>query len=85
MVMICSEHSRHVTRVRHVASRGVCSDKGGESRQRGSGPRLIVHHQLGPVETDNCAVTVLESRFASVNEIKERTQILIVLPDLRTL
>ena len=69
MVMICSEHSGHVTRVTHVASRGVCSDKGGESRQRGSGPRLIVHHQLGPIKTDNCAVTVLESRFASVNEI----------------
>ena len=68
--MICSEHTGHVTRVTHVASRGACSDKGREPRQRGPGPRLVVHHQLGPVETHHRAVTVLEFKLESANDIK---------------
>ena len=34
-------------------------DEGGEARERGPGPRLVVHHQLGPVEADHGAVAVL--------------------------
>lgn len=34
-------------------------DEGGEARERSPGPGLVVHHQLGPVETDHGAVAVL--------------------------
>ena len=34
-------------------------DEGGEARERSPGPGLVVHHQLGPVETDHGAVPVL--------------------------
>ena len=61
--MICSDSDTCQTR-------DACSDKGGESRQWGAGPRLIVHHQLGPVQTHNRAVTVLEWGVELATEVK---------------